>query len=124
MARGLECPRCDLDRAYVLMRHPYGLMVQKFQYWRIERPCKSLEKDSASPLTIPKYDMPLCLFGTTMDATDILITEGVMMLIFGLVFSIVWISILFHMIQLHTRIAEAVERLADIREGEQPAESP
>lgn len=57
-----------------------------------------------------------------MDATDILITEGVMMLIFGLVFSIVWISILFHMIQLHTRIAEAVERLADIREGEQTAE--
>lgn len=58
-----------------------------------------------------------------MEALDILITEGVMMLIFGLVFSIVWISILFHMIQLHTRIAEAVERLAGISEGEQKAES-
>ena len=59
-----------------------------------------------------------------MEALDILITEGVMMLIFGLVFSIVWISILFHMIQLHTRIAEAVERLTGIRQGEQKAESP
>lgn len=46
-----------------------------------------------------------------MEATDILVTEGVLMLIFGLVFSVIWIAILVQLVQLHTRIAEALEQL-------------
>lgn len=53
-----------------------------------------------------------------MDSMNLLLTEGVLVLIFGLVFAIVWVSILFHMIRLHTRIAEAVERLAGITNDE------
>lgn len=51
-----------------------------------------------------------------MDEMNLLLTEGVLVLIFGLVFAIVWVSILFHMIRVHTRIAEAVERMAGITE--------
>ena len=53
-----------------------------------------------------------------MDEMKLLLTEGVLILIFGLVFAIVWVSILFHMTRLHTRIAEALEKMVESKETE------
>ena len=49
----------------------------------------------------------------------ILLTEEVLILIFGLVFAMVWVSILFHMTHLHTRIAKALEKWLRARKRRQ-----
>ena len=54
-----------------------------------------------------------------VDETKILLTEGVLILIFGLVFVIVQVSILFHMTRLHTRIGQALEKVIESKKRRQ-----
>ena len=58
--------------------------------------------------------------GSGINELSILMTEGVLMLIFGLVFAVVWVAILFHMIRIHTRIAEALEKMVEQKAGAEP----
>ena len=51
-----------------------------------------------------------------VDESKILLTEGVLILIIGLVFPIVQVSILFHMTRLHTRIGDALEKVVESKE--------